>query len=213
MSPIGFSLFTAMLLAQPVADQASTSAVRVTDSQEYNRIIDGLDADTQLKLVNATLSEALQQLAAQHHLNFVVDNLALREAQKEFEVERNDLSLIVSNLRLRSALKMMLEPLELDYVIDDEVIIITTKEAALSHQGTHVYDVSALVKGGTVASLAEAVRTALPSSVQRSASISGYRNLMLVTGNRQVHENVSKMLRLINDGIRDEPVPTPIPTY
>ncbi len=212
MSPIGLSLCTALLFAQPATGQESGAAIRVTDSEEYNRIVDALEADTQLELVDASLQDALKQLSAHHHLNFVIDDAALRDVKKEFEGERNDLSLIISNIRLRSALKLLLEPLGLDYVIADGVIQVTSKEAARNHSGTHVYDVSELVKGEAAASLAEAVHTALPRSVQQSAAISGYRNLLLVTGNREVHETVSKMLRLIKSGLRDVGVPTPLPT-
>ena len=90
-----------------------------------------------------------------------------------------------------------------------EVLMVTSREAAKNNQGTHAYDVSDLIHGDTVGELAEAVHTALPQSVQESASISGYRNLMLVTGNREVHESVSRILHLIKGGLREVKAPTP----
>ncbi|MCA9074226.1 MAG: hypothetical protein KDA93_04270 [Planctomycetaceae bacterium] len=209
MSPLGPSLCIALLFAQPAATNESNSSIRVTDSQAYNQIVGALDEQTELEIVDGSLEDAMAQIANRHHINVVVDELAVRTAEKEFEILRDNVSLIVSNITLRSALKLLLDPLELDFVIEDEVLMVTSREAAKNNQGTHAYDVSDLIHGDTVGELAEAVHTALPQSVQESASISGYRNLMLVTGNREVHESVSRILHLIKGGLREVKAPTP----
>ena len=51
----------------------------------------------------------------------------------------------ISGISLRSALRLMLQPLQLTYLIQDEVLLITTPEAADQQLLICVYDVREIV--------------------------------------------------------------------
>lgn len=204
MSSVCFALCGAVLFAQTEVNIKADLAPKTTNP-EYNRIVAALESNTDLELVDVSLEKALEQIAEQHKINIVVEDADVVPAYPGFASKANDVSLIISNIRLRSALKLLLEPLHLDFTIDDEVLIISTPEAVdqRRHQ-TLAYDVSALLnEHSDISSLAEAVHGALPASTRSSAAISGYRNLLLVSGNRHVHESVRKMLTIVKGGIRE----------
>jgi hypothetical protein len=71
-----------------------------------------------------------------------------RASLEEIGVDRHEpVTITVHNVSLRSALRLMLEPLGLTYIIKNEVLCITTAEAAEAALTTYVYDVRDLVRG------------------------------------------------------------------
>ena len=77
-----------------------------------------------------------------HNIEIQIDNKALEDAGAGTDTP------VTKNLRgisLRSALRLMLGPMDLAYVIKDEVLLITTKEKADAELVTKVYPVADLV--------------------------------------------------------------------
>lgn len=75
-------------------------------------------------------------------INVVLDQVGLDEAGVDSE---EPVSLQLEDIPLKSALKLMLGPLELAYLIKDDVLLITSKERAESLLVTKVYPVADLV--------------------------------------------------------------------
>lgn len=88
------------------------------------------------------LEEVVDYLRTEYEIEILLDNLALDELGlgPDEPIEVN-----LRNVSLRSALRRMLEPLELTYVIDDEVLLITTEDEALTKLSVKVYPVADLV--------------------------------------------------------------------
>jgi type II secretory pathway component GspD/PulD (secretin) len=90
-----------------------------------------------------TLGEAIKYLSEYTGLNIVPDSGALAEEGLTLNTPVNLTA--VNNIKLKSVLKYMLAPLHLNYVIDEEVLLITSPQTNKSRMYPVVYSVADLV--------------------------------------------------------------------
>lgn len=95
-----------------------------------------------ISFIDTPLSDAMDFLADAHDITIIIDEVTLNE---ENVPPDTPIDLELSGITLRSALKIMLEPLGLTYIIEDEVMKITTIIAAEEKLTTRVYPVGDLV--------------------------------------------------------------------
>lgn len=90
------------------------------------------------------LEEVIDYLRDEYEITIVLDTPALDDLGLGPD---EPINVNLRNVSLRAAMRRMLSPLELTYVIDDEVLLITTEEAALSPEylQVKVYPVADLV--------------------------------------------------------------------
>ena len=89
-----------------------------------------LKEDTEFNFVDTPLSDAVQIIGEQHGMNILLDRLVLEEAGIPTDEPVN---LAISDVSLESALKIMFENMpseELVYILEDEVMKITTSTKA-----------------------------------------------------------------------------------
>ncbi len=107
------------------------------------KIFRELDRETDLEFIDMTLRDAVDVIKEKHNnINIVIDEAALELAGIDTETTINQ---SISGITLRSALRLVLKGLELTYVVDDEVLMITTIEEAENQLVTKVYPVGDLV--------------------------------------------------------------------
>jgi hypothetical protein len=108
------------------------------------KIYSALDETTNIEFLDTPLKDVIDNLQQQHNITITINEAKLAEAtiQSDTPVTVN-----LKGISLRSALRILLKPLELTYVIDNEVLEITTPEDAASPQRlvTKVYPVGDLV--------------------------------------------------------------------
>ena len=101
-----------------------------------------LKSPTQLEFVDTPLTDVIDYLKDYHQIEIQLDKKAMDEAGIGTDVT------VTKNLKgvsLRSAMRLMLHELGLTYLIQDEVLLITTTEAAETKLSTRVYSVADLV--------------------------------------------------------------------
>ena len=111
-------------------------------SSNEKRIQKALTETTEVSFTDNPLEEALNYLEDLHHIEIWVDRQAL---QDEGVATDQQVSLVMTGISLRSALRLLLEPLGLTYLIEDEVLKITTQAKADEKLSTRVYPVADLV--------------------------------------------------------------------
>ncbi|MDX1948383.1 MAG: hypothetical protein SFU86_23540, partial [Pirellulaceae bacterium] len=119
---------------------AAVDLARQGGSEE--RIFNELNRNTVMEFVETPLKDAIDFLATSHNIPIVLNAKKLEEAGVGIDTP------ITKNLKgisLRSALRLLLNELELTYVVRDEVLQITTPEDAESQLITKVYPVGDLV--------------------------------------------------------------------
>ena len=112
------------------------------DSPNEQRIQRALSEPTEVAFNDNPLEEALNYLKDLHGIEIWIDKEALSADGIATDQQVN---LNLSGISLRSALRLLLEPLLLTYVIEDEVMKITTQVKADEKMSTRVYPVADLV--------------------------------------------------------------------
>jgi hypothetical protein len=97
---------------------------------------------TGLDYSDTPLKEVADQLSTDYNIPVQLDKPALEEAGVGTDAP---VTISLHNITLRSALRLMLKQAGLTYIIQDEVLLITTKEAAEQQLIVKVYPVADLV--------------------------------------------------------------------
>ena len=105
------------------------------------KILDALSETTEVAFVDSPLNEALEVLKDLHSIQIWIDKETL---SAEGIATDTPVNLQLSGISLQSALRLILEPLALTYVIEDEVLKITTQKAADKTIVTRTYPVGDL---------------------------------------------------------------------
>jgi hypothetical protein len=113
--------------------------VQVAPSRQHDaerRIHAALGSQTTITLIETPLQEAMQVFSRNHDIPIVIDSRALEEIGLDSNVGVN---IDLRNVTLRSALRLLLRDLDLTYMIRDEVMQITTVEAAENNLVLEMY--------------------------------------------------------------------------
>jgi hypothetical protein len=144
------------------------------------------------------LEEVIAFLREQYDVEILLDTVALDELGIGAD---EPVSISVSNIRLDQAMRRMLEPLELTYVVDDGVVLVTSEEEALTKLHLAIYDVRDLLLQGDYDSLQEIITSAIASDTWAEngggeAEIRAYpqRGALVVLQTLSVHEEIDGLL-------------------
>ncbi len=168
--------------------------------ESVQRIEAALESPTQLEFVDTPLADAVDVISQQHSVTILIDVVALADVGVPAD---EPINLIIGEIKLESALNLMLRNLDLDYTIRDEVLTITSAEVAQEVRDTRVYDLRQLpnVQGE---SLAEIIMSSTPGTPWEDIDGSGgkiamFEDGMVVTqthrGHRQIVDLLEQLLR------------------
>jgi HAAS domain-containing protein len=128
--------------AAATAVQPATEAVPDKTAEAHQKIQSALDKDVEFNFLDTPLSEVTDFLSTTYKINVVLAKSTLADAAIS---EDTPVTSSLSGISLRSALRLVLGELKLAYVIENEVLTITTPEDAEGHLFTRVYDVRELL--------------------------------------------------------------------
>lgn len=131
------------IVAQTTAPAESEAGVSLDFSETEARIVAVLKSPTTISFEDEPLSHAAAQLSRAHGINIQIDGRALEDVNMDVDTP---VTLNLTGVSLKSALRRMLADLDLTYVIRDEVLLITTPEEAELQLATKLYPVTDLVK-------------------------------------------------------------------
>jgi len=106
------------------------------------RITAALDDQTTINFADTPLIDVVDYLSRTHEIPIILDVFAIEE---EGLLVDEPVNLVLAGITLQSALKIMLSEFQLTYVIEDEVMKITTVDVAADILSTRVYPVGDLV--------------------------------------------------------------------
>jgi S1-C subfamily serine protease/beta-lactamase regulating signal transducer with metallopeptidase domain/protocatechuate 3,4-dioxygenase beta subunit len=113
----------ARILAMADAPEQIESAE--SEKVQEERIYKALESPTTLEFDNAPLREVFEKIADQHGVAIVLDAEGLKEVGFD---SNSPIDISVKGIQLSSALKLILEPLKLSYVVENGVLNITSQE-------------------------------------------------------------------------------------
>ena len=130
-------------MGSPMSGQAGKPLmVSRTMSPQEQKIVNALDQVSQFEFPGNPLSDIFEFIRVSQNIPIIIDEVALSE--EGISPEEEEVELILSEVTLKSALHLLLKPLELDYVVEDDVMKITTKYAAAEMFETRIYDVRSM---------------------------------------------------------------------
>ena len=136
------SLLPAALCVAVVSLGEPTRTLKAATSPAERKIEQALASPTELEFIETPLEDAISYLSDYHEIPIRIDRKALEEigvGQDSTVTER------LRGISMGSALTLMLRELELTYLIENEVLSITTIEAAQTRLTTKVYPVTDLL--------------------------------------------------------------------
>ena len=164
-----------------------------------------LNEPTVFEFVDTPLKDVTDYLKNRHGIEIQLDNKALGEANIAADTP---ITKSLKGVSLRSALKLTLAEKGLTYVIDHEVLLITTEEVAKTLLSTRVYDVHDLLSADSSddtalepdSAIVHAITTCLGPGSWASAGGTGSICLVpavksiVVSQNAEVHEQIAELL-------------------
>lgn len=174
-------------------------------SKSAIRIEDELVKSSEVDFVDTELKAAIVQLSDLHNIPILFDRTAIAAEGIKLDSE---VTLNVKGPTLRSILGLILEPMDLDFVIRNEVMQITTKNAADAYVDTWVYEIGHLKKF-EAESLEKLIRKSIrPDSWRitaadhatakrpstRSANIVNVNETLVVTQSQRGHDEIRDLL-------------------
>lgn len=191
----------------------ATSAQPPADNTE--RIELALRQQTVVECVELPLEEVLTvDLAERHKVPMLIDRVAIGEAGVASEMR---VTWTLRGISLASALDLILSQHGLTYMIHDEVLLVTTREAEMARTEARVYNVADLIAGeGSPEALLEVVRIGLDHGrVRRTSAEAGgsrlpggpvaapddagpsvtvYRDVLVVRDSQHRHRALARLL-------------------
>jgi hypothetical protein len=159
------------------------------------KINETLDQDTVISFVETPLQDVVGYLKDFHKVEIQLDKKALDDAGlgTDTPVTRE-----LGEISLRSALELMLHEFDLTWIIDHEVLIITTLAAANERREIRIYNVADLIRDSSVEELGRVVGRSLVREEDEESgadlSIVPYRDLLIVRHSQPGHRQVTDLL-------------------
>ena len=196
-------------------------AVNPVELDNIAKIRKALDDKTSFDFKKAPLGDVVSQLGTKHQIEILLDAKALEDASLCIETE---VTCNRHGVSLHSALRSMLRPMGLSYIIRDESLVITTADSAQNELTTKVYPVSDLLtgprrlaRGNNFQQLIETITSTIgpttwdevggPGGIQQ---FSNARSLV-VSQTDEMHEQIGELLTALRQARNAQP-PAPPPT-
>lgn len=159
-----------------------------------------LDKPTTVEFTDKPLEDCLAFLRELHHIPIWLDRGPLAEEGVALD---QPITLKLADVRLESALNLLLEPLQLDWIIQDEVMKITTRTWAREHPEVRSYDVQNLIDAGhksedLIASI-KACIDPLTWNEQTCAGISHTGGVLVIRQSQRNHGEIARLLAELDD--------------
>lgn len=178
-------------------------------------ILDALEQPTTIEFHQAPLQDVVDFLRDKHEIEIQLDAKALEEAGMG---QDSPVTAALKKVSLRSALGLLLKPLDLTWDIRNEVLLITTPEQADGVLFTRTYPVADMGDAPEFHRVVEAITsTVLPSSWDE---VGGPGSIVVVPGSqsivisqtRSAHDEVLSLLRSLRLARASQGPPPPKPS-
>ncbi|MDB5347129.1 MAG: hypothetical protein JWP89_5506 [Schlesneria sp.] len=185
---------------QPVLAPRSVPSFPRPTAAEAN-ILQQLTESTSVDWAEKSLEDALNNLEEQHGIEIWLDKQAMQDQGIDTEEQ---VTLQMDDISLRSCLRLMLEPSGLVYIIEDEVMKITSQVAHGTKKTTRVYPVGDLCETPAEAEeLLETIECGLGISRQTGDGpryvISSKMKTLTVRDSYRVQEKVQELILALRD--------------
>lgn len=166
-------------------------------SAKEEAIVKALQNNTEVAFRDNDLTSALEHLKEMHEIEIWIDASRL-------DIDNLNVTLEISDVPLRSCLNLMLEPLDLAYFIEDDVLKVTSQEIAATKRITRTYPAGDLFSSSEeVTELTNLLETGLglqqTLGIPSPLSVSMKSRVIVLRHSHQVHDQLLQLLRTLRE--------------
>lgn len=170
--------------------------VKDEDDSAEAEIAKALDRPTTVEFIDSPLEDCFSFLQEFHKINIWLDRGALQDEGVALD---QPITLKLTGVRLESILNLLLGPVQLDWIIQDEVLKITTRAKADELGEIRTYDVQNLLDAGhmpeeLIASITKCVAPDTWTGDSATGSISHTGGVLVVRQSQRTHAEVASLL-------------------
>lgn len=182
---------------------AGIGVSRAVVPNAHQELLRQLQKNVSISFSDTPLNEALRSLSKQADVNFVIDDLALEEIVLKPDVP---VSCELKSVSLLSVLRLILRDLSLTYMLRDEVIQITTQEAAEMNEVNHIYFLEStgfLDHGDAIQTIETTISpdTWPLSSCSAQLHVGPYRRpAIMITATSDIHAQIGELFLALRAG-------------
>jgi len=176
-----------------------------SNSQPSDKLIKALADPIEVELIHQPLNDIAAFVSELKGIPVRIDTVALSDLNI---TEDTEISLASKKLSIEQCLKLVLEPLELDFVCSGDVLTITTKDVAEETMYISVRDVSELMRTGGYQQdgLIELLQQHIPGAKWKNIDGTGGTirvdgNVLILTQNFHTHSEVESLLTKLSEEI------------
>lgn len=198
----------ASAITQP--DPGSGNSSTATRLHAYKAITIALDQETTLEFTDMPLAEVVDYVAASREIPVIIDKKSLDEVGLGSDTP---ITVSLSGISLRSCLARMLGELDLDYFIENEMLVITSEQEARLRLDPRVYKLDDLQIPPE--KLIELIQSMVApdtweeqGGTGRITSLGESTYVLIIAQTDQVHEQIADLLeKLRQAGLTTAPYP------
>lgn len=163
-----------------VAVAANESAATVEENEFWDfqtrdpqtrQIMAALGMSTTIEFPSNPLSDVVDYISLSHDIPILLDETLISEVGVTPDEE---VSLVLSGVTLKNALEIMLNKLDLDYVVENQVLKITSREHADSVMETRVYSLNQLPADYKPEDIARVIVRTIAPETWRNSVVEGW---------------------------------------
>jgi len=175
--------------------------VKNEEAPAEEKLLKALDKPTTVEFIDLPLEDCLTFLHDYHGINIWIDRHTLTDEGVALDAP---VSLKLADAKLESILNLILGPHELDWIIQDEVLKITTRAWAQQHPEVRTHPVQALLDAGhTPEELIDAITSCIEpelwSKAERAFGISHSGGVLVVRGSQRVQTEIAQLLAELDE--------------
>jgi hypothetical protein len=166
------------------------------DDSAEAQIIRTLAKPTTVEFLDLPLEDCITFIKEYHKLNIWIHKSAMADEGVALD---QPMTLNLAAVSLESVLHLLFEPVQLDWVIQDEVLKVVPLSWANKHPETRTYDVHNLIAAGhkpeeLIASITKCVEPASWSGKDATAGISHTGGVLVIRQSQRVHSDIAHLL-------------------
>lgn len=170
---------------------------RLLPSAAADQIERALQEATHLDFIEQPLSDVVVFLEDLHHIQIELDGWAIKEGAFSADTP---VSKTLKDISLADALDLTLRALELDYVIKNDVLLITTADEAKAMFDIRIYGVQTLLSDDiTAPKVAEMIKTMCAKG--ESPVITPVGDVLLVRATQREHREIDALLKTMEPAL------------
>lgn len=179
------------------ADEARDAAMYFRPMSQPSRTLAALRKPVKFKYLDQPLESLMEEFQTQTGVPFFLDEAGLEESAITSDSE---VTMYVDGMTAAAALAMTLSDLDLDYVANEEYVLITSRDRASETRETRTYAIvdHPLLRGEDSLKFARTLRKHVERATETGASsvaVDVLPGALVITADRRSHEAAERLMR------------------